>query len=448
MTMSRRALLGGLAAATCAPALGACTGTPHRVAASASRSEMVIGAGAWCWFQAPRAALDGRGSAWLGTTQGRTGPQPGSVDVTQVDLERLDVVARHQVGLDRPDDHTSPSVLPTGSGVQVGWAPHRPADWVALGSIGTALARVRRPDALVGDARGTSYVSAHLVGGERWVLYRGEQFSWNLLTSADGRRWHPRGLVVAPGAPGQRPYLQACAAGDRLHLLATDGNPTEFRGTGIGYATVLADLTVLDGTGRPVSTVGAHAPTPAQLSRVVEGATGRDELADADTWLVDLQVVQGQVTAIVSLRAPRPADGPGRGSWTHRLLHAVLDGHGRWSVEPLGHGGSELYDNQPDYCGLASLDPLDPDAVVVSTDVHPASGEVLRSPADGQVHWELLEGRRAVHGWRWRQLTERSRADNLRPVLLHDDRHRLVAWMRGRYRSWMEFDTHLVVRRL
>ncbi len=140
---------------------------------------------------------------------------------------------------------------------------------------------------------------------------------------------------------------------------------------------------------------------------------------------------------------------PSVGRWRHAYRWVHLQPDGTWAVEHLAWAGSELYGNQPDYTGLASVDPTDANAVVLSTNVHPATGQPLVSAADGATHWELFAGRRratAPSPWSWTPLTTNSTADNLRPVIVAGSGHRAVAWMHGTYRSWFDFDTQLMVR--
>lgn len=449
MHIDRRTFLHTATTAALALVGGGCGLDPSEraVAVGAPPGELVVGPGAWCWFQAPRAAIDAAGTLWVGSTQGAGAPSPGRVQVTEVDLAAWRVRRRVPLGHDRVDDHTSPSVLPLADGVQVGWAPHRQASWLEVGRLGGPLQRIERPGALVAPGRGTSYVSAHVVAGERWVLYRGEGFTWHLLTSLDGERWQHRGAVVHPDRPGQRPYLAAASDGARLHLVASDGNPTERPGSGVGCGSIDAELVVADGHGRPVGRVGDHAPTPRALTRLVEGRPGRTEADDTDAWICQVAVVHRRPTAILSVRDPWPATGDRIGRWRHRLLWARQRASGRWTVEHLAWAGSELYGNQPDYCGLGTVDPLDPRRVVVATDVHPATGAALRSRADGRVHRELFEGRREAEGrWRWRAITAHSSRDHLRPLLVAGGGRTVLIAMRGTYRSWTDFDTELVLR--
>jgi hypothetical protein len=447
MRPTRRALLRTLAtgsAALVAPA--ACTTRVHPWTLSGRRLELVVGPGGWCWFQSPRAVIDGEGQLWLGSTQGTGAPAPGSVDVTQVDLATSSVVGRTSIGRARVDDHTSPSVSLVDGQIQVGWAAHARTDWLELGELGEPLRRIHRPESLVPPGRGMSYVSAHVVGRERWVLTRGEGFTWHLLTSVDGQRWEARGAVIAPTASGQRPYVLAASDGARLHLVVSDGNPTEVRGCGVGVAVVDADRTIRRPDGVALGRVG-DPPTTDRLHRLLDGVVGPSEADDVDAWMCDLVVAHRRPTALLTERTPWPTDRPATGRWSHRYLWARQRASGAWSVEPVGWAGRELYGNQPDYCGLGAIDPRDPTRIVVSTDVHPRTGEPLRSAADGRVHHELFEGRREGPGsWGWTPITTDSIEDNLRPVLAASAEWSVLAWMRGTYRSWTDFDAQLVLR--
>ena len=448
MELTRRAMVGGAAAAVIGRTVPGCT-TPVPVRIT---RPVVVGPGAWCWFQSPRAAVLGD-SLWLGSTQGTGAPRPGSVDVTCVRLRDLEVLERRSLAVDRVDDHTSPSVLATAGGLQVGWAAHRRLDWLEVGPVEGPLQRIVRPRAVAEPGRGTSYVSAHVVGGRRWILYRGESFSWNLLTSPDGQRWTPHGLVVAPPAGGHRPYVHAVSDGLRLHLLATDGNPSEQRGTSVVAGTVHADLQITDATGRPCGRVGSAPPLPSTLTTVFAGEPGAREELDVDAWMCSLRLVDGRPVAVLSVREPHPpasdpTGAPRVGRWQHRYLWARQRADRSWAVSHLAWAGSELYAGQPDYTGLASLDPTDAAHVVISTDVDPSTASPLVSERDGAVHHELFEGHRSGGTWSWSPLTTNSIEDNLRPLVVAAGTRRLVAWMRGTYRHWTSFDTQLVVRDL
>lgn len=411
-----------------------------------------LGPGGWCWFQDPRASLAPGGILWLGTTVAHTySGRDGAVELTALDLDTMAVVERQTLDHSKPDDHISPSVLAVDGGVQVAWSLHKntPDVRVAQHRIGGAphVTDIRRPGALVKPGRGTAYASAHVVGGQRWLLYRGERYSWNLLTSPDGEHWTHRGLVVAPGATGQRPYLGAASDGGSLHFVVTDGNPAEFRGNSAYSGSIDADLRIHDSSGRLVGAVGSLAPTPGALTRLVAGHAGRTEADDRDVWLCDVQVVEGRPSAILSVREPRP-DGDRRvKSYRHRYLWARRGPEG-WAVEPLAWGGGGISSVSADYSGLASLHPGTADRVVVSTDVHPDTARPLISSEDDMSHFELFEGRRRGPGsWEWTSVTENSTLDNIRPVVVAEAGREALAWMGGKYWSWTDFDTNILVRR-
>lgn len=465
---SRRDLLrwfgaAGLAAAAGPSLLTACEPaptTPMPLAADPSvrslgfvgGADAEVGPGAWCWFQAPRASFGPDGLLWMGASVAETGTAlDGAVKLYGWDTRSGDLVVDRTLDATRQDDHTSPSVLAIGREVQVSWALHQALDWVEIGRTSRngilVTQRITRPGALRSPARGTAYASVHIVDGQRWLLYRGEQFSWNLLTSPDGERWTARGLVIAPGTAGDRPYLHAASDGKRLHILCTNGNPTEYRGTSAYAGTIEADLTIRRSLGGVVGSVGAGAPKPAQLLRLAVGVAGADEAGDTDMWLSDLQVVDGRPTGILVRRDPWPSDAVGAvGGWRHRYFWIRQRATG-WVVEPLCWAGGEICATQPDYAALGAQDPSLATRVVVATNVHPVTAEPLTSAVDGAVRFELFEGTRVGEGaWTWQAVTQDSAEDNYRPVIAAGGTAKSLAWMRGRYWSWTNAATRIVVR--
>lgn len=440
-------MLGGMAAFAAGRALPSVdlSGAPSR--APDPSDSITVGPGGWCWFQSPRAVIDRSGALWVGSTQGTGAPVPGSVDVTKIALPSGRVLERLSLGVDRVDDHTSPAVLADARGVWAAWAPHRRADWLDLGPARGPRTKLHRPAALSGPGRGTSYISAHRVAGQDWILYRGEQFSWNLLTSPDRTNWTERGLVIQPPTGGHRPYVVARSDGARLHLLVSDGNPSEYRGTGVHHARIEADRSITSSTGRTLGQVGRRPVPPSRMTMVRPGRTGSDESSDVDVWMSDIVLMDGRPIGLLSVRDPWPERAERVGQWRHRYLRAEADARGRWSTSHLAWAGSELYPNQPDYSGLGALHPTDPTTVVISTDVHPVHGAPLVSAADRQVHHELWRGYRTDAGsWTWAALTSNSIEDNLRPVLVSRAGVTALAWMRGTYRSWTDFSTDIVLR--
>jgi hypothetical protein len=414
--------------------------------------EWNLGQGGWCWFQTPRTSLGPKGILWLGTTIGGLNTDDdGMVQATAFDTTSGKIRLRRNLVNAQEDDHTSPSVLAIGDKVQISWALHKKVDYFDVGDASVngpfVVHRLHRPGAIQSPGRGMAYSSAHVVNGSRWILYRGEKFSWNLLTSPDGVTWTARGLVVAPGVTGARPYLHAVSDGKRLHILVTDGNPTEFPGTCVYAGTVEGDFTVKRFGGAVAGTVGPKAPKPTSLTRIAAAVPAADELTDTDLWLCDLQYIDNRPTGILSRRDPWPAGSQAVRNYRHQYLWARQRSTG-WVVEPLCWAGSELCAGQPDYSGLGAQDPSLATRVVVSTNVHPVTAAPLVSTADGLIHWELFEGNRVGEGqWQWAALTANSVEDNIRPHIAAGGTVKTLSWLRGTYTGWTNWNTRVMVRK-
>lgn len=423
-------------------------------------AEVEVHQGGWCWFQQPRITIDAAQRLWLGSSVGGTfTAADGDVELTAVDLGDLHTIERVKVAHTQQDDHTSPAVLALGSQVLAAWSLHKRVDYLEVvhHTPGQALAtqRIVRPNALKAPGRGMAYAQIHVIGGQLWLLYRGESFSWNLLTSADGSTWTAHGLVVAPPVAGQRPYLRSATDGKVLHLIVTDGNPAEYPGNSVYAGTVGQDLKVRTSNGAVVGAVGSKAPKPEALTRLLSGIDTGSDATDTDCWLADLAFVANRPTGILVTRDPWPPGSQAVGGYRHRYTW-IRGGPTGWRVEPLADGGSEFRTGHTDYTGLAAQDPTNLARVVVSTNVHPATGDPLVSTADQAVHFELFEGVRTTGPdgaagpgtWTWTALTANSVEDNIRPVITAGGPHKVLAWLRGHYYSWTAFDTRLVVRRV
>ena len=461
--MSRRDVLrlGALAAAELSLLrLTACAPGSHQAAAQSpwlytSGTDIDLGQGSWCWFSSPRSVIDGSGQLHAGSVVTGTGsPADGDIVVSTVDLARQQVVARSVVGhTPDPDDHAHPSLsLPTGpnGGVQVAWSPHSGrADlgYVFGGMLGQTLQPITSP------FTGSAYAAAAVVDGQRWILTRrGKPYSWQLLRH-NGTTWDNLGDVTASVASRYqmkpRPYHLVTSSGAALHLFVSTSNPSDYPGSSVYHGTIGADLKVRRSNGTIVGEVGSSPPPVTSLTPVWDGH--RSGGRDGRGWPVAASWANGQPTVIISTRDTYgPASMRLQGAQSQlRYVWARQSADRTWNAEHLSWAGSELYAAQPDYSGLATLDPQDPNRVVVSTNVHPISGAPLASRANGQVHWELFEGLRSRGGpWAWAPVTSNSEADNLRPSIAAGGGHRALTWMRGSYPHYTSGDTHLVVRAL
>jgi hypothetical protein len=136
----------------------------------------------------------------------------------------------------------------------------------------------------------------------------------------------------------------------------------------------------------------------------------------------------------------------GQGGTDIRYRYARWTGSS-WSDHALAYAGSRLYSGEDDYSGLAALDPTDPNVVYISTNADPESGAPLSSSADSRRHYELFRGTTddAGESWQWSPITEDSRLDNLRPILVTDGAgQKALLWLRGTYRAYTDYQQEVV----
>jgi hypothetical protein len=260
-----------------------------------------------------------------------------------------------------------------------------------------------------------------------------------LVSDDDGRTFRYGGrLLDWPTDPARRgsgrPYLRYASDGaEAIHFITTEDHPLHFansiyhgfiRGGGVHRS----DGTDVGG----LSTKRATSLRPTDLTCVFKGD------ADHVAWTTDLRLDgRGRPYAAFSVRD--------RAKQLH-YHHARWDGRA-WRVHRLAHAGGALYDAERDYSGLVALDPSDPNVAYISTNADPRTGEPLQSGADGQRHWEILEGITRDDGetWTWASITHDSTADNTRPIARTlDARRTVVIWLCGSYRSYTDYDLRVV----
>lgn len=157
-------------------------------------------------------------------------------------------------------------------------------------------------------------------------------------------------------------------------------------------------------------------------------------------WTVDVSI--DEAGHPVALHQARANDS----NSNHRFFYSRWNGL-KWNTHFLGYAGSSLYSSERDYTGLVAIDPDDANTVYLSSEVHPATKAQLLGP-DGQRHYEIFRGVTSDKGssWEWTPLTYNSTQDNLRPIVPKwDTNNTAVLWMRGKYTSYTNYDTDVVV---
>ena len=128
----------------------------------------------------------------------------------------------------------------------------------------------------------------------------------------------------------------------------------------------------------------------------------------------------------------RFAGGSGSASW---------DGK-RWIDREVAYAGKCLYDRESSYTGLISLDPVDPTTLVISTDVDPTTGkdtgglhEIYRAKVGLDSQTENIA---------WEAVTSDSPVRNLRPLVVRNGKTRVIAWLRGDFRTYTDYELDVV----
>jgi len=393
---------------------------------------------AWTWFTDPRAVVDPDAPDGPRTLAGFV-TADGDVAVCWRDAATGETGATVLHADFEADDHDVPAlhVRPDGRYLAV-YARHH-ADphlrWRVSTDPGDPTAW-RDERSLDLDAPVT-YANLHPTGdgGDRLAcLTRARNWNPVLCRSDDaGSSWTEAGEVLTWGDEGCRPYVRYAGDGERLHLVATEDHPRDHP-TGQVHG-VLDGGEVARADGSVVGTVGDDPASVADLTPVHGPGEKVDDTYLTRAWPLD-HALDGEDRPVAVFQA-RAEDDPA----DHRFCWARLE-DGEWEVRALCRGGPGLYDREADYTGLAALDPADPTRVVVSTPVDPRDGDDL-------AYHELFQGETADGGryWTWTALTPDADADNLRPVVPDArDESAALLWMRGEYRTYLDWDTQVVGR--
>jgi hypothetical protein len=458
MIDARRAVRSFVVALASTIALSLAASEPSPPVTRTLRAPLVLNDdGGWCWFQDERALVVKDRLVFGSVAAGRSDPsRRGMVEATSVDLAsgrstRFRLSATPVEKPPRYDDHDTPAFVVRGDGRLV-------AVWAGHGYDNRILWRVSR---LPGDATAwgeerafvpsasssVTYSNLHRLAGERGRIYdffRGldNRFKPSVAWSDDeGESWKTGGVVIdVPAAFRHRPYVKYASDGrDTVHLAYTEGHPRNFDNS--LYHAFYRQGTLHRSDGSPIRPLAEGLRDPVEGTRIFPGDPRNV------AWVTDLELdAQGRPFVAYSVQKDSAGLPPGQGGTDHRYRRALWTGT-RWDDREIAFAGSRLYANEDDYTGGVALVPGDPTRVFIASDADPSTGAPLTSAADGQRHWEIFRGATADGGrtWRWQPVTRDSTADNLRPIVPRTDgRDEIVLWLRGRYRSYTDYDLEVV----
>lgn len=391
--------------------------------------------GAWCWFSDPRAIFaDGKVYAGWMTSDGSV--QVGVWNPAAPDQPAVITTLAHQF---ERDDHDHPALLALPDG--------RLATFYAQHDFGDMHFRVTEKPGRIDAWRETRTLGFNPGGGSHGVTYanpvllrdeadaihlfwRGTTFKPTFAVSRDlGKTWSaPRILIAERGSDEQvRPYVKYWSDDRaRIDLVFTDGHPRDEPTNSIYYLRYAGGC-FFKADGTLVGTMDELPFDPAQCDRVYDGSTG------GRAWVWSIAADAEGNPVIVYTRHPTEDD--------HRYHYARWTGE-RWldvQIVPAGKWFPETppgtVEREPHYSGGAALDPQRPETVYTS---RPIGGvfEIER--------WSTSDGGRT---WRSEALTQGSRANNVRPIVVRGTPpgSSIVMWMRntGGYVHYTDYRSEL-----
>lgn len=395
----------------------------------------------WCWFQDPRVIIDNDQVLLSGVSSA------GDVTVTTYHLATGESAVSTLHPRLQADDHDAAAllVLPDGRYLAV-YATHG-RDTLTRWRIST-----RPGDASEWEGERTfdnqapaTYsnvyrMAAEGLAGRIYNFTRTFERDPNFLISDDdAKSWRIGGRLLDSRDPGARPYVRYAGNGtDTIHFITTEDHPNR-HDTGIYHGMIRGGKAYRsDGTAVNEDIFQADAPLPAAFTRIFEG--NRENVA----WTSDIELDRegNPVIAFSVMKDALPLAGGKRG-FDHRYYYARWNGT-NWRTHEIAHAGTRLYPREPEYTGLVALHPDDPDVAFVSADVDPASGEPLL--VEGERRYEIFRGTTADGGqtWQWAPVTRNSSQDNLRPIVAAGKDAWVLAWLRGEYRTYTDYNQSAV----
>ncbi|HKJ68853.1 MAG TPA: BNR-4 repeat-containing protein, partial [bacterium] len=402
--------------------------------------------GGWCWFEDPRAIIH-NGKLIVGTVaMGRYDSlRAGDIEAIIYGLESEEITRVELYDRLQPDDHDSPVFLvrPDGRYLTL-FAKHGDENhfYYRISEPGdpTQWGEIRRYTP--SESTRLTYSNLYLLANENnrmYDLFRGldDSYKPSYVYSDDlGETWSTGNVFIdVPATRRHRPYVRYTSNGtDEVHMIYTEGHPRVYDNS--IYHIYYKDGMLHRSDGTPIRSLDAGLNRPEEGTLVFRGDSNHV------AWTVDVELDdRGYPYAAYSVQIGGAGIPYGEGGEDIRYRYARWDGS-RWHDYPLAYAGTRLYAGEDDYSGLVALDPDNPDALFISTDADPVTGEPLISETDGQRHYEIYKGVTSDEGasWNWTAVTQNSSEDNLRPIVPKWTKEQtFLLWLRGEYRAYTDY---------
>lgn len=407
--------------------------------------------GAVSWFEDERAIIDDTDPSNTkllvsSVSSAASGGERGDVDLLWVNLD-TGVQGEFELNdrLERPDDHNSAALWTRPDGRYLAMYSTHNNDNFSRYRISTNPGDPTSwsPEIAINNRAATTYSNVYHLPADRgglgrtYNLTRATNFDPTILISEDeGSSWTSSGYkLVTEEGTSQRPYARYASGGDKIHVTVTENHPRN-NDNGI-YHAYIQDGQLFGSTGTLLdpNLFNGSALRPNQLTPVLSPGTTIDGTTLGHAWTTDVSIdAAGNPLTVFTARANGDPEND------HRFLYARFNGSG-WSVNQLAKAGGRLDDpTEPDYTGLASIDPNDPNTVFISTDIDPRNDQ----PTE---HYEIFRGITDDAGdtWDWAPITFNSTADNIRPMVPEwNTEETALVWMRGTYNTFLNYSTEIV----
>lgn len=393
----------------------------------------------WCWFQDDRAILDGNQLIFSGVTS------KGANIVSGYNMETGDgqTVVLNDTTFE-PDDHNVGVLLirPDGKYLTV-YAGHG-VDTKMRYRISTRPGDMSEwePEKVVDTGGRTTYSNVYRLSatGKTYDFHRGIGTNPNYMVSDDdGETWEYGGQLFAFRG---RPYVRyASNHKDRVHFITTEEHPRHFNNS--IYHGYIEDDIMYGSDGKKIGDLSKSEHTelkPFDFTTIYDGdSTTRTNVA----WTNDIELdEQGYPYVGFSVTKDPITLGETKdtqeGGFDHRYHYARWDGQ-KWHEHEIAYAGTRLYPGENEYTGLIALHPKDPNVVYISADVNPGTGQPLKEK--GKPHYEIFKGTTTDGGahWQWTPITQDSKKDNIRPIVVVSDEWEAILWLKGRLKTYKKY---------
>ncbi|HKO48729.1 MAG TPA: BNR-4 repeat-containing protein [Polyangiaceae bacterium] len=424
--------------------------------------------GGWTWYNDERVVVDaaaGKIVVSSAASSASSQTQNTSIDVVIHDLATGQNTKKSLGTLSYSDDHNNGAIVVKAPGeyfvayahhnvdCNTYWANYAGGAWAATAIYGWGTHGCTTNP----KKNAVTYNNIWRMSSEAGALYnfvRSVDTSPSFLHSTDnGATWKLAGrLTGSPQVGYNAGYYKYWGNGvDRIDFFATESHPRDSN-TSVyhGYvqgkksytsAGVLVDDNIFD----TAATTGAVVPEITKFTKVFSAGDMLGGVPLRRLWNFDVaRYEDGTVGVLWQGREKECSDKlnctPG-----HHVAYSRFDGT-TWKSTRLVKGGRTLYRDktdwwEEDYLGGAALDPDDPHAVYVSTNIDPRDDKT-EYPVN-----EIWKGVSCDNGatFTWTPITMNSEKENLRPVVPKwDVKNKALLWFRGTYNTAQMYSAEVV----